>query len=229
MEKIRFTSMLSTDDIRTFLNVNGDMRDSTVLEEVIQSSNEIVYYIHWNNQDYVLKCSDFSMKLLKMYDNVEGVVQEVRPDENDWFCFLKHKFGNNYQKHYAKLFHAEDIIKNVPKYISKISFYEFTILIKNILGYRGEYPTTGISIIELESFFQSERRFFIMCPLSRKSFCMRVSDFQVIQPRTYSYIFRLNMEKIFGNEYVKDYQRTFKDILSMNVNIQEYNSVENVQ
>ena len=205
------------------------MNDCTILEEFIQNNDEIIYYIHWNEQNFVLKCSDFSMKLLKMYDNVEGTVQEVRPDENDWFCFLKHQFGNSYLKHYAKLFDAQDIIFNAAKYISQISFYEFTILIKNILGYKGNIKTSNLQIIEVESFFQSERRFYITCLVSKKSFYMRFSDFQVIQPRAFSYLFRLNMEKMFGSDYLKDYQNTFRNILSINVNIQEFKSVENVQ
>lgn len=226
MNRVRFTSNLSNNDIKMFLSIHGNMNGCTVLKR-IQYKNEVIYYIKWNENEYVMRCSDFSMKLLKMYDNVEGKVAMIRPDENDWLCFLRCRFKIKYQKYYARAFNAESIIFNEPAYISRISFDEFVILIKNILSYEKKVNISSLEIIETDSFFQSERRFFISGGNLEKPFYMRVSDYQVICPiRSFSYKFRIVMENMFGKKYMDSYSDSFKNIVNPNLTVREFQPKE---
>ena len=226
MDKMRFTSRLTTDDIHRFLMKYGGFLDCFIHDNIQKTPSELILYFSNHGLEYKIWCEDFGMRITQTQENS---TPEIRPSADDWFCFLKSKFGRDYSMHYAQLFHAEDIILNKPQYISQISFNEFSIVIKNILGYQKKWDTSTLSIVEVESFFQSERRFYISGAQLEKPFYMRISDFQVISPRFLSYKFRLVMEKMFGEEYMQSYQKNFKKILHDSINIKEFNPHVNKQ
>ena len=228
MDRLRFTSRLSSSDIKVFLTIYANMSACKIVE-IVRNVNEVSYYIQRRDSEYLLKCSDFSMKFYWISRDYDAIASEqARPDENDWFCFLKRKFSMEYQIYYANLFDAKGIIFNKPTYISQISFNEFTILIKNLLKYERKFDSSYLEIIEVESFFQSERRFFVSGLGLEKPFYMRISDFQIIQPRAFSYKFRLIMEKMFGKEYDESYSDFLKTMISPDINIKEFKPMESM-
>lgn len=219
MDRMRFTSRLTEDDIYKFLCKYGGFLDFTIIDNMKKTPTELIIYFASRGKKYKLYCEDFGMTVTEVFNSVESSVREIRPSADDWFCFLKSKYGMDYSIHYANLFDAKEIIFEKSKYISQISFNEFAILIKNILSYWIPINSFNTDIIEVESFFQSERRFFVSGPGLKKPFYMRVSDFQVIHPGRLSYKFRTIMEKMFGKEYLDDYKKAFKSTICKNITV----------
>ena len=219
MDRMKFTSRLTEDDIYKFLSKYGGFISFTVVEGINKTSTELTMRFASNGKIYRLYCEDFGMTVTQIFNSIESTVQEIKPSADDWFCFLKGRFGIEYSIYYANLFDARDIIFDKPKYISRISFNEFVILIKNILSYWCPVNELNMEIIEVESFFQSERRFYVTGPGTLIPYYIRVSDFQIIHPRRLSYKFRTIMEKMFGKEYLEDYKENFKSTICKNITV----------
>lgn len=211
MNPIEFSSRLVESDMKFFLSRYAGLTDYEI-SSISKSKhlNEIFCYFSYNDNNYLLSCSDFFMRISNV-DNEDKINSfNGNVSDDDWFCFLKSKFGKEYIKHYSEMFNAESIILENSKYISLVSYDELVMILKRIIV---EYPKKqvpfkmgeDVQFIEVESFFNSERRFLIKKRNTNLSFFIRISDFQIVAPRFNNDLFHKFMVGKFGKDYINDY------------------------
>jgi len=207
MQRVEYTSQLTSDDIRIFLAKYAGMNFCNISE--MYRRTELIVFLVNDGIEYMMVCSDFEMRIVKMSTEIEKSHILSKPSADDWFCFLKSKFGINYMKHYAKIFEAKDILFYESKFISQMSYHSMLILIRILLEENNktlqlDLPNT--EIIEVESFYRSERRFLVSD--RNKEFYLRVSDIEVVTPRLNCEAMYRFMAGKFGNDYLLTYHNT---------------------
>ena len=215
---MRFTSRLSQADIRLFLIKYGGYANCKIHEEFSKKAIELIMYFSCNNVEYKLFCEDFGMRITKINNNIESNISETIPSADDWFCFLKSKFGKEYMEHFAELMDASHVIFDEAKLISKLSYNEMLIIIRQIISENpGIMPCynhlTCNNIIEVESFYRSERRFLIKNS-TNDSFYLRISDTGVVTPKLRCDSLSRFLRSKFGEEYTKICNENFIRLFS---------------
>ena len=226
MDRMRFTSRLTTSDVHFFLIRYGCFLDCTIHEEYVKKDKELICFFSCEGIEYKLFCEDFGLLVTKLQNDVEMTVPETRPSADDWFCFLKSIFGKEYMEHFANVFHAQRVIFEESHFLSQLSYDEMLIIIRQLLREnKRRYPIKEKipSIIEVESFYRSERRFWI----EDGKFYLRISDTEVVMPRMNAYALERFMIDRFGEEYLQACHlntRTF--VVSTTPSFEEYISKE---
>lgn len=207
MERMRFTTRLSKEDVRRFLVKYGGFVDCIIHEEFKKTPSELILYFSDKGLEYKIFCEDFGMRITQIENGIENLITEEKPSSDDWFCFLKSLFGREYTEHFANLMDARHIIFDKAQLISRLSYSEMLIIIRNIIF---ENPNikkyyqhlTSKEIIEVESFYLSERRFWIEEPMFG-GFYLRISDTGVVTPKLRNNSLWRFLRGKFGEEHVK--------------------------
>ncbi len=219
MNLIEFSSRLTENDMKIFLTKYAGFQDCEISAFVEgKISNEMFCHFQYNGCQYLLKCSDFFMRINSDDNDKEYCFKGIATDD-DWFCFLKSKFGMDFVKQYNEMFNAEAIIKEDSKYISQISYDELIMILKRLVT---ENPLNvipfkmddDVQFIEVESFFKSERRFLVRHKNTNLHFFIRISDFQVIVPRVNNGLFARFMVGKFGADYINEYKKHIHSLYS---------------
>lgn len=213
MNLIEFSSRLDENDMKIFLTRYAGF-DNCEVYSLAESkrSNEVICYFCHKGSPYRLNCSDFFMRIHYLSNENKDSYFRGTVTDDDWFCFLKSKFGMEFVKQYIEMFNAKSIIEDESKYISKVPDDELIMILKRIAS---EHPIKAlpfsmddsVKFIEVESFFKSERRFLVKKECTNLHFFIRISDFQVISPRFNDGLFHRFMVGKFGREYISDYEK----------------------
>ena len=68
-------------------------------------------------------------------------------------------------------------------------------------------PCSNLEITEVESFYLSERRFFVKSKTDNRFCFIRVSDFGFVEPRLSNTLFHRLMVDKFGKEYIDSFEK----------------------
>lgn len=207
MDRMRFTTRLTKDDVNRFLIKYGGFLDCQIQDYYEKKASELILYFYYNGLEYKIFCEDFGMRISIIESNRERPLLEGKPSCDDWFCFLKGKFGREYMEHFATLMNAKSIIFDRAKLISRLSYCEMLIIIRQIINenqnIRPYYQhLTSNNVIEVESFYFSERRFWINSQ-EFGGFYLRISDTGVVTPHLKCNSMWRFLRGKFGEEHIK--------------------------
>ena len=211
------SSKLTLEDFKTFLNNCGIPISDINICELDYHMPAVVFNL--NSQKYIL-----------LYSDTRIAIQDIWLSENDceinyadldinllalllqdsWLAFMYEKFGYEYLLSYPTI--GKKALKK-RNYINLISDFEFKDFIINLLAkHQGKancfynIKKEEVIIQELESFYNSERRFLIT-RISDGTFAyIKFSDFAIVYPQFVGTSFFTFMVKRFGNSYLQNFR-----------------------
>ncbi len=92
MDRMRFTTRLSKEDVQRFLLKYGGFLNCIILEEYIKTPSDMILYFYNNGYKYKIFCEDFGMRVTQIENGKESVLVEEKPSYDYWFCCVKSKF-----------------------------------------------------------------------------------------------------------------------------------------